>query len=125
LLDAIFWKFSHHARWQDLSAGYPPKLTCRRYYRRLFLNCRLATLYSALYNDLRTRGKADLTAFVKQGRFTITGNKVTLYLDLDGTRQGRTALLFVQQGYQVMRHIRREKCRNGHEPGFHEMRLIR
>ncbi|HEY5269175.1 MAG TPA: transposase, partial [Anaerolineales bacterium] len=58
LLDAIFWKFAQHARWQDLPVGYPPMLSCRRYYRRLFLSGRLATLYSALYQDLRTRGKA-------------------------------------------------------------------
>ena len=26
LLDAVFWKFAHHARWQDLPTGYPPCL---------------------------------------------------------------------------------------------------
>jgi transposase len=41
LLDAVFWKIAHHARWQDLPPGSPPILTCRRFYRRLFLNGRL------------------------------------------------------------------------------------
>jgi hypothetical protein len=84
-------------------------LSCRRYYRRLFLSGRLATLYSALYQDLRTRGKADLTDFVNRGCFTITENKVTLRLGLDETWQMRTALLLVQHGFQVFRRFRREK----------------
>ena len=111
LLDAIFWKFAHHARWQDLPAGYPPMLTCRRYYRRLFLSGRLATLYSALYKDFHAHAQADLPALVNQGCFTITKNKVTLCPGLDETRQMRTALLFVQQGFQVLRGYRREKVR--------------
>jgi len=109
LLDAVFWKFAHHARWQDLPTGYPPILTCRRYYRRLFLSGRLGTIHRALYKNLLTRGKADLTAFVKQGCFTITENKVTLRAGLDETWQMRTALLFMQQGYQVLRRLRREQ----------------
>jgi transposase len=109
LLDAVFWKFAHHARWQDLPTGYPPILTCRRYYRRLFLSGRLATIYSALYKDFLTRGKADLNAFVKQGCFTITENKVILRAGLDDTWQMRTALLFMQQGVQVLRRLRREQ----------------
>jgi transposase len=109
LLDAIFWKFAHHARWQDLPVGYPPMLSCRRYYRRLFLSGRLATLYSALYQDLHARGKVDLPTCVERGCFTITENKVTLRLGLDETWQMRTALLLVQQGFQVFRRFRREK----------------
>jgi len=108
LLDAVFWKFAHHARWQDLPDYYPPLLTCRRYYRRLFLSGRLATLYDALYEDLLTRGEADLTALVKQGCFTITKNKLSLREDLDETWQMRTALLFNQQGFQMFRRLKRE-----------------
>ncbi len=109
LLDAVFWKFAHHARWQDLPTGVPSLLTCRRYYRRLFLSGRLSTLYSALYKDLLTRGKVDLPAMVKQGRFTVTGNKVSLRLDLDETWQMRSSLLFIQQGFQVLRRFQREQ----------------
>jgi transposase len=109
LLDAVFWKLAHHARWQDLPAGYPPMLSCRRYYRRLYLSGRLSALYYVLYQDLRARGKVDLPAIVDQGFFTITENKVNLHPDLDETWQTRTALLLIQQGFQVLRRFRREK----------------
>ena len=49
LLNAIFWKIAHHARWQDLPAGSPPMLTCRRYYRHIYLGGYLFPLYTALY----------------------------------------------------------------------------
>ena len=78
LLDAVFWKLAHHARWQDLPDYYPPMLSCRRYYRRLFLSGRLTTLFSALYQDLVTRGKADLTQFVQNGCFKVTDTTLAL-----------------------------------------------
>ncbi len=111
LLDAIFWRFAHHARWQDLPSGSPPMLTCRRYYRRLFLSGRLLTLYSALYQDFLTRAKVDLSALVDQGCFTIVGNALTLRPGHEETWQLRTVLLFMQQGYQVSRRILRERAR--------------
>jgi transposase len=125
LLDAIFWKFAHHARWQDLPTGYPPVLSCRRYYRRLFLSGRLSTLYSALNKDLLSRGKADLSAFVNQGCFTMTGNKLSLRLDFDETWQMHTALLFFQQGFQVLRRFRREEeqDRRRRFPSFRNLSL--
>lgn len=110
LLDAIFWKFAHHARWQDLPDYYPPMLSCRRYYRRLFLSGRLATLYSALYKDFCARGKAGLMAHVLKGCFNLTANKITLRSDQDETWQARTALLFIQQAMQVLLCIRRDKA---------------
>jgi transposase len=71
LLGAIFWKFAHHARWQDLPVGSPSMLTCRRYYRRLFLSGRLFTIYRRLYTDFRRYSRLDLTALVKKGAFFI------------------------------------------------------
>jgi transposase len=117
LLDAIFWKIAHHARWQDLPAGSPPMLTCRRYYRRLFLSGRLFTLYTALYQDLLTRGRIDLTVLVDQGCFTIAGNGLALRPDLDETWQLRTALLILQLAHQVSCRILRAQD-HSHRPPF-------
>lgn len=115
LIDAIFWKFAHHARWQDLPHGYPSVLTCRRYYRRLFLSGCLATLYSALHKDFRLRELADLTGFVTKGCFEISHHNVTFHPGLAETWQLRTALLFLQQGYQFFRCHYGKKGRNSYE----------
>jgi transposase len=109
LLDAIFWKFAHHARWKDLPAGSPPMLTCRRYYRRLFMSGRLYTIYSALYKDFLSTAELDLPSLVDQGWFLIESHALVLCPGLDDTWQLRTALLFMQQAWQVSRRIIREK----------------
>jgi transposase len=108
LLDAIFWKVAHHARWQDLPAVYPPMLTCRRYYRRLFRSGRLVTLYNTLYQHLVTSGNVDLLDFVNRGFFSIRQNKVILAPGNGNTWQLHTALLFLQFGIQELRQSRRE-----------------
>ena len=123
LLDAIFWKLAHHARWQDLPPWYPPMLTCRRYYRRLFLSGRLDMLYSALYQDLLTRGMVSLHALVKQGDVAISENKVIMRRGMDKSWQMRTALLILQQGCQALRKERREKA-HGNRPQIHTARMI-
>jgi hypothetical protein len=122
LLDATFWKFAHHARWQDLPPGSPPMLTCRRYYRRLFLSGRLYTLYSALYKDLLSTAKVDLGSLVDQGCFAVAGNALVLHPGLDETWQLRTTLLFLQQAWQVSRRILLEKDQHNrrHFPIFPE-----
>ena len=105
LLDAILWKFAHHARWQDLPPAYPPMLTCRRYYRRLFLSGCFAAIISALDQDLRFHCRVDLTSLVERCCFTITGKKVVLFSEFYGNCHMRTALFFLQRGYQILRQF--------------------
>jgi len=105
LLGAIFWKFAHAARWQDLPTGCPPMLTCRRYYRRLFLSGRLFTIYHRLYKDFLQHSGFDLPALVKRGAFLIVNHKVTLRSGLSENWYLRTALLFLQLAYQVYRRM--------------------
>ena len=109
MLDAIFWKTAHHARWQDLPVGYPSMFTCRRYYRRLFRSGRLLTLYRALYQDFCNRAGLDLAALVERDCFEIHQNKLALSPGVTETWQMRTALLFMQLGFYIYRHLRREK----------------
>jgi len=105
LLGAIFWKFAHAARWQDLPAGSPSMLTCRRYYRRLFLSGRLLTIYCRLYKDFLQHSGFDLPALVKRGAFLIVDHKVTIRSGLSENWYLRTALLFLQLAYQVYRRM--------------------
>jgi hypothetical protein len=101
LLGAIFWKFSHAARWQDLPASCPPMLTCQRYYRRLSLSGCLFNIYYRLYMDFLQHPGLDLPTLVEKGVFYIVDHKVTIRSGLPGTWYLRTALLFLQLAYQV------------------------
>jgi len=105
LLGAIFWKFAHAARWQDLPTGSPPMLTCRRYYRRLFLSGRLFTIYRRLYKDFLQHSGFDFPVLVKRGAFLIVNHKVTIRSGLSENWYLRTALLFLQLAYQVYRRM--------------------
>jgi hypothetical protein len=109
LLDAILWKLAHHSHWQDLPPSSPPMLTCRRYYRRLYLSGRLLTLISALFKDFLSTSGTDLPTLVSQGYFMISGNRLVLQPDLEEKWQARTALLFMQPGWQVLRRLQGTK----------------
>ena len=109
LLGAIFWKLAHSARWQDLPAGSPSMITCRRFYRRLFVSGRLFTIYRRLYADFRRHCRLDLPSFVKKGAFYIINRKVTLRPNLSETWILRTALLFLQLSYQVRRRVQNRR----------------
>lgn len=105
LLDAIFWKLAHHARWQDLPLDSPPMLTCRRYYTRLYWSGRLSTLLSALFKDFRSCAETDLSSLVSRGCLTFSGTRLILQSNLEESWQMRTALLFMQQGWQALRRL--------------------
>jgi hypothetical protein len=51
----------------------------------------------------------DLSFFQNHGHFSLDKNRVVLNPDLTEFWQMRTALLFIQQGYQVLRSILRDK----------------
>jgi hypothetical protein len=55
-----------------------------------------------------TRGKVGLPALVEQGSVAVSENRVTMRRGLEKSWQMRTALLFIQQGYQA---LRRERCK--------------
>ncbi len=78
-------------------------LTCRRYYRRLYLSGRLLSLLSLLFKDFLSTSGTDLPSLVSQGCFLISGNRLALRPDLEGSWQSHTALLFMQPGWQVLR----------------------
>jgi hypothetical protein len=72
-------------------------------------------LYTALYRDLLTRGKFSLPALVEQGGAAIIENRMILRRGLDKYWQMRTALLFLQHGYQALRISRREEVQERRE----------
>jgi hypothetical protein len=130
LLDAIFWKLAHHARWQDIPTSLPSlispevasgdlracrrhaspaPLTCRRYYRRLFLSGRLYTLYKALYHHLLAHLDLDLPSLIHQGLLFTDGRQVLCLSPQPDTWQTRTLRLFLQLAYQNLRCLLKEQ----------------
>lgn len=117
VISAIFWKVSHGVSWDDLPETFPSKRTCRRYYRRWFRSGRLVTIYKVLMKDLLARGMVHPFDFVKEGCFEIgSRHRIHRTADCPDTWQTRTALLFMQQSYALIRRLRREQ-KNDYIPG--------
>jgi transposase len=65
VLNGVLWILRTGAPWHDLPARYPPYQTCHRRFQQWQRSGRLDRLLQRLAEDLRDRGKLDLTeAFV-------------------------------------------------------------
>src|SRR5215831_3317801 len=65
VLNGVLWVLRTGAPWHDLPARYPPYQTCHRRFQQWQRSGRLDRLLRRLAEDLRDRGKLDLTeAFV-------------------------------------------------------------
>jgi transposase len=65
VLNAILWVLRTGAPWADLPRRYPPPQTCHRRFQKWVNEGVLDTVLRGLAEDLRTRGKLDLTeAFI-------------------------------------------------------------
>ena len=65
VLDGVMWVLRTGAPWADMPRRYPPYQTCHRRFQEWIKNGMLERLLRALAEDLRERGKVDLTeAFV-------------------------------------------------------------
>jgi transposase len=61
VLNGIFWIFRTGARWQDLPERFPPYQTCHRRFQQWVRSGVLRSVLEALAEDLRVRGKLDLS----------------------------------------------------------------
>jgi transposase len=110
VVGAIFWKLAHGAAWGDLPESFPSQRTCRRLYRRWFLSGRLMTIYKVLMRDLLTRGRVHPFDLAQAGYLELASDlRIRLTSACPDTWQTRTALLFMQQSYALIRRIRREE----------------
>src|SRR5687767_5900635 len=65
VLNGVLWVLRTGAAWHDLPPRYPPYQTCHRRFQQWQRSGRLDRLLTRLAEDLRDRGKLDLTeAFV-------------------------------------------------------------
>src|SRR5579863_1919689 len=61
VLNGVLWILRTGAAWSDLPDRYPPYQTCHRRFQQWQRNGQLERLLHALAEDLRARGKLDLS----------------------------------------------------------------
>jgi transposase len=74
VLDGILWILRTGARWQDLPGRFPPYQTCHRRFQMWVKDGTLKSVLETLAEDLRTRGKLDLSECFIDGTF-VTAKK--------------------------------------------------
>ena len=61
VLNGVLWVLRTGAPWKDLPSRYPPSSTCHRRFQRWVEEGTLDRILAGLAEDLRDRGKLDLT----------------------------------------------------------------
>jgi transposase len=113
VLDGVLWVLRTGAQWNEMPKKYPPYQTCHRRYQKWIRAGVMVRLLRALAEDLRDRGKLDLTEAYIDGSHA-GAKKGGLALErLAAARQPRswqfqTALAFLSPlGLQVVNDMRR------------------
>src|SRR5450631_3018233 len=114
VLNGVLWVLRTGARWADLPGRYPPYQTCHRRFQRWVKEGVLAKVLRLLAEDLRRRGKIDLTEAFIDGSHAGAKRGVLLLGSLDAARrpnswQWQTAMAFLSQwGLRVVSDMKRE-----------------
>ncbi|MGA7792443.1 MAG: IS5 family transposase [Candidatus Acidiferrales bacterium] len=70
VLNGVFWILRTGAAWSDLPDRYPPYQTCHRRFQQWQRNGQLERILKQLAEDLRDRGKLDLSEAFIDGSFS-------------------------------------------------------
>ena len=71
VLNGIFWILRTGAPWADLPGRFPSYQTCHRRFQEWVNSGTLRTVLEALAEDLRSRGKLDLSECFIDGTFVV------------------------------------------------------
>ena len=71
VLDGIFWILRTGAPWADLPGRFPSYQTCHRRFQEWVNSGTLKSVLEALAEDLRSRGKLDLSECFIDGTFVV------------------------------------------------------
>lgn len=100
VLNGILWIMRTGAPWKDLPTRYPPYQTCHRWFQKWVAEGVMDTLLKALAEDLRRRGKIDLSECFIDATFA-GAKKGVQTLDLRNVGKGprswqwQTAMVFL------------------------------
>ncbi|MGH9879135.1 MAG: IS5 family transposase [Nitrososphaerales archaeon] len=96
VMDGILWILRTGAAWYDLPDRYPPYQTCHRRFQLWVRSGVFDNVLQALANDLRDRGKLDLSECHIDGTFVIAKKGATRF---GATRRGKgTKVMAVADG---------------------------
>jgi transposase len=113
VLNAVLWILRTGAPWADLPGRYPPYQTCHRRFQQWVKSGVLEKLLRALAEDLRSRGKLDLTEAYVDGSHAGAKRGVLLLGSLAAARRPRswqwqTAMAFLSPlGLRVVSEMSR------------------
>src|SRR6187455_161645 len=111
VLNGVLWVLRTGAPWADLPRRYPPYQTCHRRFQEWIKDGLLERLLRALAEDLRDRGKVDLTEAYVDGSHAGAKRGVLLLERLDAAKRPRswrwqTAMAFLSPvGLRVVREM--------------------
>ena len=107
VLNGVLWILRTGAPWHDLPASYPPYQTCHRRYRNWAGEGVLESTPKVLADDLRDRGKLDLTECFIDGTFVTARRGAGTWERPSGARVARswqwsTAMVFLSPFTRVL-----------------------
>lgn len=114
VLNVILWVLRTGAPWKDVPERYPPYQTCHRRFQRWCQDGTLEAVLKALAEDLKLRGKLDLTETFIDATFA-SAQKGDLLWGLRSVGRGprswplQTALVFLSPfGLEVLGRMKRD-----------------
>ena len=113
VLNGVLWVLRTGAPWGDMPGRYPPYQTCHRRFQRWVENGTLKRILRTLAEDLRDRGKLDLTEAYIDGTHAGAKKGALMLDETDAARrprswQWRTATVFLSPwGLRVVSDMKR------------------
>jgi transposase len=100
VLNGILWILRTGAQWADLPTRYPPYQTCHRRFQRWVRDGTLERVLEALAQDLKERGKLDLSECFIDGTFVVAKKGADAWVQPNGAKvrsswQWQTVLVFL------------------------------
>jgi transposase len=111
VVDGVLWVLRTGAPWEDIPRRYPPPSTCHRRFQTWSKDGVLHDMLRRLAEDLRQRGKLDLTEAYVDGSHAGAKRGVLWLGSLDAAKRPRswrfqTALVFLSpSGLRVVREM--------------------
>src|SRR6266536_5475897 len=122
VLNGVLWILRTGAPWHDLPRRYPPYQTCHRRFQQWQRSGRLELLLQRLAQDLRDRGKLDLSEAFVDATFAGAKKGAPPLAQLDAVRAARswrssTAMVFLSPcTWPALRRMSHTSSRNPRRP---------